>query len=149
MRRLTVVRPNKNVRIAIGGLIAVVVMAILAITTMNSNIVRGRRHPSASPVGAVPVQQCRPWPQTAKPYWESRTASAEVVPRSTGRRARSITALGRHPPWSRVAPVVVTIIKLQKRNLDGSIPADIGKIEKLVDLWLYVNSLTGPQSLRN
>ncbi len=38
----------------------------------------------------------------------------------------------------------MTIIRLQRRNLNGSIPADIGKIEKLVDLWLYVNNLTGP-----
>ena len=38
----------------------------------------------------------------------------------------------------------MTIIRLQKQNLNGSIPPDIGKIEKLVDLWLYINNLTGP-----
>ena len=41
-------------------------------------------------------------------------------------------------------PQRVTIIKLQKRNLDGRIPADIGKLDKLVDIWLYINKLHGP-----
>ena len=41
-------------------------------------------------------------------------------------------------------PQRVTIIRLQKRNLDGRIPADIGKLEKLGDIWLYINNLQGP-----
>ena len=42
------------------------------------------------------------------------------------------------------SPQRVTSIKLMRQNLDGSIPADIGRVEKLVDLWLYHNSLQGP-----
>ena len=42
------------------------------------------------------------------------------------------------------SPQRVSSIKLMRQNLDGSIPADIGRVEKLVDLWLYHNSLQGP-----
>ena len=41
-------------------------------------------------------------------------------------------------------PQRVTIVKLQKQNLTGSIPSGIGSLEKLQDLWLYTNELTGP-----
>ena len=41
-------------------------------------------------------------------------------------------------------PQRVTIIKLQKRSLTGSIPAGLGSLAKLQDLWLYTNELTGP-----
>ena len=42
------------------------------------------------------------------------------------------------------SPQRVTIVKLQKRGLNGSIPAEIGSLDKLVDLWLYINELSGP-----
>ena len=42
------------------------------------------------------------------------------------------------------SPKRVTIFKLQKRGLDGSIPAELGRLEKLKHIWLYVNQLTGP-----
>ena len=42
------------------------------------------------------------------------------------------------------SPARVTVIKLQKRELDGSIPAGIGDLDQLIDLWLYTNDLTGP-----
>ena len=42
------------------------------------------------------------------------------------------------------SPQRVTIVRLQKQNLDGQIPAGIGELDKLVDLWLYVNDLSGP-----
>ena len=42
------------------------------------------------------------------------------------------------------SPQRVTIMKLQKQNLDGQIPAGIGQLDKLIDLWLYVNDLSGP-----
>ncbi len=41
-------------------------------------------------------------------------------------------------------PQRVTIVKLQKRSLTGSIPAGLGSLAKLQDLWLYTNELTGP-----
>ena len=41
-------------------------------------------------------------------------------------------------------PQRVTIIKIQKRSLTGSIPAGLGSLAKLQDLWLYTNELTGP-----
>ncbi len=42
------------------------------------------------------------------------------------------------------SPQRVTVIKLQNRNLNGSIPAEIGNLAKLQDIWLYNNDLTGP-----
>ena len=41
-------------------------------------------------------------------------------------------------------PQRVTIVKLQKQKLTGSIPSGIGSLDKLVDLWLYTNELAGP-----
>ena len=35
-------------------------------------------------------------------------------------------------------------LKVQKRQLDGHIPAEIGSLDKLVDLWMYNNELSGP-----
>ena len=40
-------------------------------------------------------------------------------------------------------PQRVTIVKLQKQNLTGSIPSGLGSLDKLQDLWLYTNELTG------
>ena len=40
-------------------------------------------------------------------------------------------------------PRRVTSLKAQGRNLDGRMPAEIGSLDKLVDLWLYNNELTG------
>ena len=42
------------------------------------------------------------------------------------------------------SPARVTIIKLQKRELTGTIPAAIGRLDKLQDIWLYTNNLSGP-----
>ena len=39
-------------------------------------------------------------------------------------------------------PQRVTIVKLQKQKLTGSIPSGIGSLDKLQDLWLYTNELT-------
>lgn len=41
-------------------------------------------------------------------------------------------------------PQRVTIVKLQKQTLTGSIPAGMGSLAKLQHLWLYTNELTGP-----
>ena len=41
-------------------------------------------------------------------------------------------------------PRRVTSLKGQNRKLDGRMPAEIGSLDKLVDLWLYNNELTGP-----
>ena len=41
------------------------------------------------------------------------------------------------------SPGRVTKIKLQKRGLSGRIPAAIGRLEMLEELWLYTNKLTG------
>ena len=41
-------------------------------------------------------------------------------------------------------PRRVTSLKVQNRQLDGRIPAEIGSLDELVDLWMYNNELTGP-----
>ena len=41
------------------------------------------------------------------------------------------------------SPTRVTKIKLQKRELTGSIPVALGRLELLEELWLYINELTG------
>ena len=41
------------------------------------------------------------------------------------------------------SPLRVTTLKVQKRQLDGHIPAEIGSLDKLVDLWMYNNELSG------
>ena len=41
------------------------------------------------------------------------------------------------------SPTRVTKIKLQKRELTGSIPVALGRLELLEELWLYTNELTG------
>ena len=57
--------------------------------------------------------------------------------------------------WNGVAlggsPERVTKVKLQKRELDGQIPAALGRLDALEELWLYVNKLTGtiPPELGN
>ena len=128
-----------NARIAVGGLIAVVVMAILAITTMNSNIARAQASVCVTG-GAVPASNAG-----LASDCETLLGIKDTLRGSAPLNWSATTPITR---WDGVrlggSPQRVTIIKLQKRNLDGSIPADIGKIEKLVDLWLYVNSLTGP-----
>ena len=40
-------------------------------------------------------------------------------------------------------PQRVTKILLQKRGLTGSIPAALGRLDRLEELWLYTNGLTG------
>ena len=128
-----------NARIAVGGLIAVVVMAILAITTMNSNIARAQASVCVTG-GAVPASNAG-----LAADCETLLGIKDTLRGSAPLNWSATTSITR---WDGIrlggSPQRVTIIKLQKRNLDGSIPADIGKIEKLVDLWLYVNSLTGP-----
>ena len=42
------------------------------------------------------------------------------------------------------SPKRVTIVRLQKQNLNGSIPGVLGELDKLQDLWLYTNELSGP-----
>jgi hypothetical protein len=42
------------------------------------------------------------------------------------------------------SPIRVITIRLQKEDLDGSIPAGIGDLDALINLWLYTNSLSGP-----
>ena len=41
------------------------------------------------------------------------------------------------------SPERVTKVKLQRRGLDGHIPAAIGRLEMLEELWLYNNELSG------
>ena len=41
------------------------------------------------------------------------------------------------------SPKRVTKIKLQRRELTGSIPVALGRLELLEELWLYTNELTG------
>ena len=41
-------------------------------------------------------------------------------------------------------PKRVTVLKVQRKGLDGSIPPGIGLLDKLVDLWVYHNDLAGP-----
>ena len=41
-------------------------------------------------------------------------------------------------------PPRVNSLKVQNREMDGRIPAEIGSLDKLVDLWIYNNELTGP-----
>ena len=49
--------------------------------------------------------------------------------------------------WNGIAlggsPQRVTKVKLQKRGLNGQIPAEIGSLAMLEELWLYTNALTG------
>ncbi len=40
-------------------------------------------------------------------------------------------------------PERVTIVRLQKKGLDGQIPAELGSLDMLGELWLYVNELSG------
>ena len=57
--------------------------------------------------------------------------------------------------WTGVAlggsPSRVTKVKLHRRELTGQIPAALGSLEMLEELWLYVNKLTGtiPPELGN
>ena len=41
-------------------------------------------------------------------------------------------------------PKRVTVLKVQRKDLNGSIPAGIGMLDKLVDLWAYHNHFQGP-----
>ena len=41
------------------------------------------------------------------------------------------------------SPKRVTKVKLQKKGLSGQIPAEIGSLEMLEELWLYTNELSG------
>ena len=41
------------------------------------------------------------------------------------------------------SPRRVTIVRIQGKNLSGSIPAQLGRLNALEDLWLYTNDLTG------
>ena len=49
--------------------------------------------------------------------------------------------------WNGIAlggsPQRVTKVKLQKRGLIGQIPAALGRLDALEELWLYTNALTG------
>ena len=42
------------------------------------------------------------------------------------------------------SPPRVTSIKLQREDLSGFIPAELGSLDALEDIWFYSNSLTGP-----
>ena len=137
MRRLTAVWIGTNGRVAIGGLI--VVIAVLTMMPLRTGIVQAQSNAcvtggAVSAGNAGLAQDC----ETLLGLMDTLRGSAPLNWSAT-------TPITR---WTGIrlggSPQRVTIIKLQKRNLDGSIPADIGKIEKLVDLWLYVNSLTGP-----
>ena len=132
MRRL-------NIRLAIGGLIVVVVMAILALTTLGDNVAEAQETDCVT-AGAVPAgnaglaQDC-----------EALLGSMDTLRGSAALNWSPSTSIKQ---WTGVrlggSPQRVTIIKLQRQELDGSIPAGMGKVEKLVHLWLYSNSLTGP-----
>ncbi|MYD52432.1 MAG: hypothetical protein F4W93_13280, partial [Dehalococcoidia bacterium] len=41
------------------------------------------------------------------------------------------------------SPRRVTLVRIQSKNLSGSIPAQLGRLNALEDLWLYSNDLTG------
>ena len=55
--------------------------------------------------------------------------------------------------WNGIAlggsPQRVIKVKLQKRGLSGQIPAALGRLDALEELWLYTNALTRHDSSRN
>ena len=63
------------------------------------------------------------------------TAALNWSPSTTIARWDGITLGG--------SPIRVSKIKLQKRELTGHIPAEIGQLDALEELWLYINELTG------
>ena len=132
MRRLTL-------GLAIGGLTVAVVIAMLALTTLGDNVAEAQETDCVT-AGAVPAgnaglaQDC----ETLLGFMHTLRGSAALnwSPSTSIKQWTGVRLGG--------SPQRVTIIKLQRQALDGSISAGMGKVEKLVHLWLYSNSLTGP-----
>ena len=63
------------------------------------------------------------------------TAALNWAPDTSIARWNGITLAG--------TPARVTKVKLHKKGLSGQIPADLGRLGNLEELWLYTNALSG------
>ena len=138
MSEMTAGLANKAGRIVTGGLLIVVIVALSVTSALNGTA--SAQSSSCVEGGAIPAgndalaQDC----STLLGLKDALRGTADL----NWSAARPINQ------WDGVrtsgSPARVTIIKVQKRNLNGTIPPSIGKLDKLEHIWAYTNELQGP-----
>ena len=144
MRRLTVVRPNKNVRIAIGGLIVAVVIAMLAMMPLRIDIVQAQASvcvtngavPSGNAALAADCETLLGMKSALRGSGKLNWWAGRSIQRWDGVTVESGRVVG---------------VSLPGKSLNGVLPAAFGNLSGLQSLDLSGNSLTGtiPTELGN
>ena len=144
MRRLTVVRPNKNVRIAIGGLIVAVVIAMLAMVPLRTDIVHAQTSvcvtngavPSGNAALAADCETLLGMKSALRGSGKLNWWAGRSIQRWDGVTVESGRVVG---------------VSLPTKSLNGILPAAFGNLSGLQSLDLSGNSLTGtiPTELGN